>query len=1050
MERIEIRLTGPLGEVLSELLKTIENLSLQVKGLTSYFTLEAPLLSSIADTVKGWGRDLNEVIKYYTELQKRTTEETPTGEQPPEQIDDTLISKLEDFRREISTKIQGILQQLSGLSQKVERGETTVRFMEPEGVISSLSELHTHFPALEKVVKDIVEFAKKKKSTQPTQPTQPTPPELPPAPLPLPSVFQPTILPSPLLIGALSPEERAEYEEEFRKGLDHLRKIWSVVYNAIVVKAKKTFPFLSSVFEKISNGGLYVDPSMTIGITLDLTIVIGAEFFLKHIRFVPQIANVTEGYPNGIEDIVKKAIEEHERYLKMKRGELPPEELEGKEPPKPYPIAFWREIQKLPIPDVRSIHTQMLTASEEELSQITTQPTLGGISPSDVVTILKGYSIDHLTSLYAKHEVMHFLMGHLNIAPDALRRKFESIAKDYWDTKVKPRLEQKLKEQAKSLGYDESKVKIYEWDQLGEKFKESIWIKLTNIAGDMIINYIWKEWEEGRTEAGRLKFTDYEEFYVDRERKIHEIVSDFYRRALEGLPLPDMSVGGVSYAALMEAKKGGKKGGEEKEEREGRFVTPERYGVDPSIMKDRQQRPRGLSELLDDPEFERALERILKEMLDSVDIDLGHDGGGDGDGNDYDIGELPPIPGRGRGKPKDKEGEGEGEGEGEEGERKGERPREKGWGTRAGGKIRVPTPDTHTGESQKDIEERHGKDPYAVSPKGEHPDEVRKRTEGEWSVARKVLEEVARSKEFASLPEGVKRLIEKILKEEKGYDVEDALKTILNAMIRGVRIQRRGVWRTTPIVGHREVFHTFRRRYGPAIYVVVDTSGSITPEELGKFIGTVRKIANQSQADVYVVPGDADPYGVYHIGTGDEAIMRLQQLISEGKVRGGGGTDMMKIVRYVANLILMTNDQPLLTPEMKDDVERWVNRMKEEMESMRGQGLEMVVRETYPLGGILVLTDGYTGDPNSEELRKLKEMGIMVQFVYTESEIPDGLEEWVVKYDKNKERIVRRGESLLETEMETEMETKMEKGMNLKRMFWDMFLKELERRWLRG
>ncbi|MEM2265697.1 MAG: hypothetical protein QW687_02535, partial [Candidatus Hadarchaeales archaeon] len=714
MERIEIRLTGPLGEVLSELLKTIENLSLQVKGLTSYFTLEAPLLSSIADTVKGWGRDLNEVIKYYTELQKRTTEETPTGEQPPEQIDDTLISKLEDFRREISTKIQGILQQLSGLSQKVERGETTVRFMEPEGVISSLSELHTHFPALEKVVKDIVEFAKKKKSTQPTQPTQPTPPELPPAPLPLPSVFQPTILPSPLLIGALSPEERAEYEEEFRKGLDHLRKIWSVVYNAIVVKAKKTFPFLSSVFEKISNGGLYVDPSMTIGITLDLTIVIGAEFFLKHIRFVPQIANVTEGYPNGIEDIVKKAIEEHERYLKMKRGELPPEELEGKEPPKPYPIAFWREIQKLPIPDVRSIHTQMLTASEEELSQITTQPTLGGISPSDVVTILKGYSIDHLTSLYAKHEVMHFLMGHLNIAPDALRRKFESIAKDYWDTKVKPRLEQKLKEQAKSLGYDESKVKIYEWDQLGEKFKESIWIKLTNIAGDMIINYIWKEWEEGRTEAGRLKFTDYEEFYVDRERKIHEIVSDFYRRALEGLPLPDMSVGGVSYAALMEAKKGGKKGGEEKEEREGRFVTPERYGVDPSIMKDRQQRPRGLSELLDDPEFERALERILKEMLDSVDIDLGHDGGGDGDGNDYDIGELPPIPGRGRGKPKDKEGEGEGEGEGEEGERKGERPREKGWGTRAGGKIRVPTPDTHTGESQKDIEERHGKDPYAV------------------------------------------------------------------------------------------------------------------------------------------------------------------------------------------------------------------------------------------------------------------------------------------------------------------------------------------------
>lgn len=1043
MERIEIRLTGPLGEVLSELLRTIENLSREVEGLISSFTLEAPLLSSVANTVKEWGRDLNEVIKYYTELQKRTTEETPTGEQPPEQIDDTLISKLENFKREISTKTQGILQQLSDLSQKVESGETTVKFIEPEGVIPPLSKLRTHFSTLEKVVNDIVEFAKKKKSTQPTQPTQPTPPELPPSPLPLPSMFQPTILPSPFLIGALSPEERAEYEEEFRKGLDHLRKIWSVVYEAIRVKAKKAFPFLSSVFEKISNGGLYPDPSMTIGITLDLTIVIGAEFFLKHIQFVPQIANVTEGYPNGIEDIVRKAIEEHERYLKMKRGELPPEELEGKEPPKPYPIAFWKEIQKLPVPDVRSTDIRMLTASGEGLSQITTQPTPGGISSSDVVNILKGYSIDYLTSLYAKHEVMHFLMGHLNIAPEALRRKFEGVAKKHWNTKVKPRLEEKLKEQARSLGYDESKVKIYEWDQLGEKFKESIWIKLTNVAGDMIINYIWKEWEEGRTEAGRLKFTDYEKFYVEREEKIHEIVSDFYRRALEGLPLPDMLVGGVSYAALMEAKKGGKKEGEEKEEGEGKFVTPERYGVDPSIMKDRQQRPKGLSELLNDPEFERALERILKEMLDSVDIDLGHDGGG-GDGNDYDIGELPPIPGKGRGKPKDEEGEGEGEGEGEEGERKGERPREKGWGTRAGGKIRVPTPDTETGRTQKDIEEEHGKDPYAVSPnKGKHPDEVRERTKGDWNVARKALEDAIRRGEFGSLPDGVKRMIESILKEGEGYKVDEVLKIIIGEMVYEAETELQGVWRSLGIEG-RDPYHTYREKYGPVIYVVVDTSGSITQQEFTKFVRTIRDIARGAQADVYVVPGDVVPYGIFHIGTGDEAIRKLEKLMKEGKLRGGGGTDMMGIVRHIANLILMTNNQPLLTPGMEDDLKEWVKRMKREREGMREQGLEMVVEETYPLGGILVLTDGYTDAPNPEELRELKKMGIVVQFVYTDNEIPEGTEDWVVRYNRTTDKIERKKGSSPTTRM------RMKKGVDLKGMFWDMFLRELERRWLRG
>jgi len=69
----------------------------------------------------------------------------------------------------------------------------------------------------------------------------------------------------------------------------------------------------------------------------------------------------------------------------------------------------------------------------------------------------------------------------------------------------------------------------------------------------------------------------------------------------------------------------------------------------------------------------------------------------------------------------------------------------------------------------------------------------------------------------------------------------------------------------------------------PNIYFLVDTSGSISTDILSRFVGTIAEsVAGLGLARAYVIPWDAQPYGVHEVYT--------RQDVEKLKLRGGGGT----------------------------------------------------------------------------------------------------------------------------------------------------------------
>ncbi|MEM3432629.1 MAG: VWA-like domain-containing protein [Candidatus Methanomethyliaceae archaeon] len=89
------------------------------------------------------------------------------------------------------------------------------------------------------------------------------------------------------------------------------------------------------------------------------------------------------------------------------------------------------------------------------------------------------------------------------------------------------------------------------------------------------------------------------------------------------------------------------------------------------------------------------------------------------------------------------------------------------------------------------------------------------------------------------------------------------------------------------------------------IWCLVDTSGSITEDELRKFLGIIKH--ESRHANIYVVPWDADAYEVIKVTNPSDVVKRI------AKIKGGGGTVCLPALKKVYKLMSAGDAVVILT-----------------------------------------------------------------------------------------------------------------------------------------
>ncbi len=166
-----------------------------------------------------------------------------------------------------------------------------------------------------------------------------------------------------------------------------------------------------------------------------------------------------------------------------------------------------------------------------------------------------------------------------------------------------------------------------------------------------------------------------------------------------------------------------------------------------------------------------------------------------------------------------------------------------------------------------------------------------------------------------TLPAGLKRLFERILQPAVNWKA--ILKLFFKRAFDSYRVY---TWRKE----HRKVpdlLPGYTRLGRPRVVVLVDTSGSISEGELSQFVSEVYAIARLRARELYVIPWDATAYEVQRMRSPSDVRFRL-------RLWGGGGT----IIR---------------------------------------QALEKADELTRPRDIVVVLSDGYIYDKESEETLEL-------------------------------------------------------------------------------
>lgn len=260
----------------------------------------------------------------------------------------------------------------------------------------------------------------------------------------------------------------------------------------------------------------------------------------------------------------------------------------------------------------------------------------------------------------------------------------------------------------------------------------------------------------------------------------------------------------------------------------------------------------------------------------------------------------------------------------------------------AGGKA-----DTETGEDEEGEKSGKGKgdityDKLEGDMVQEGSDFNDKEVEEKMEESEEILSDaMTLQKEGGKVPAGLERYIDDMLKPniDMGSIIKQKISNGSGSMV--VSDWNRMSRKHRSLPGNKMVTT-------PTVWTLVDTSGSISKDELGLFMGAVYDAS--SQADVKVIPWDADQYGVMEVRRKPEVMNKIAS-----SLKGNGGTKI----------------QP---------------------------PLEKVLDEMNRQDLVVVLTDGAIRDIGSDGvIRLLKETKRLssVAMMCTTSRVPD-VDEWLV------------------------------------------------------
>jgi len=162
--------------------------------------------------------------------------------------------------------------------------------------------------------------------------------------------------------------------------------------------------------------------------------------------------------------------------------------------------------------------------------------------------------------------------------------------------------------------------------------------------------------------------------------------------------------------------------------------------------------------------------------------------------------------------------------------------------------------------------------------------------EGSITDEDKLLIEIAKAVSYAkavgNLPGAAERAVTEFFKPKADW------RALLRDSIReGVRRAFR-TWMRPSRKG--EGLPSYRLEGKCVVYALIDTSGSISEEELTQFAGEVYAGIGAQAARVYVVPWDADTYGVHEAKTKAQIVEVFKKYL-----KGGGGTLVVPAIREV-------------------------------------------------------------------------------------------------------------------------------------------------------
>lgn len=101
------------------------------------------------------------------------------------------------------------------------------------------------------------------------------------------------------------------------------------------------------------------------------------------------------------------------------------------------------------------------------------------------------------------------------------------------------------------------------------------------------------------------------------------------------------------------------------------------------------------------------------------------------------------------------------------------------------------------------------------------------------------------------------------------------------------------------------------------VWCLIDTSGSISDEELNQFVSEVYGVARQFQASITVVPWDAQAYDIQRIKTPSD--------VKSIKIKGGGGTVISPVLHLVLKKMRSLDAVVILTDGVISDIDsKWV------------------------------------------------------------------------------------------------------------------------------